>query len=108
MGHSIVTDESTLTDRYQTTIPNTIRKALRLNKQDKIQYSIEANGRVVMSRVADQENDPLVEKFLNFISNDIEVNPQNIKAINSDLIDRYNKLDLDTDIDLDKSLPEED
>jgi antitoxin PrlF len=30
--------ESTLTDRYQTTVPQTVRRALRLRKRDKIQY----------------------------------------------------------------------
>lgn len=33
--------ESTLTDRYQTTIPEPIRKALGLNKRDKIRYTIQ-------------------------------------------------------------------
>ena len=32
--------ESTLTDRYQTTVPETVRRALRLGKRDKIHYSI--------------------------------------------------------------------
>ena len=32
--------ESTLTDRYQTTVPETVRRALRLYKRDKIHYSI--------------------------------------------------------------------
>jgi antitoxin PrlF len=32
--------ESTLTDRYQTTVPETVRRALRLGKRDKIRYSI--------------------------------------------------------------------
>jgi len=108
MAHSLVSDESTLTDRYQTTIPSTIRKVLGLSKQDKIHYSIQANGSVIMSRVAKQGNDPLIEKFLNFLSSDIEDNPQNIKVVNSDLVERFNKLDLDTDIDLDAPLPEED
>jgi len=108
MAHSIVSDESTLTDRYQTTIPSTIRKVLGLSKQDKIHYSIQANGSVIISRVEKRENDPIIEKFLNFISNDIETNPQDIKAINSDLIDRFNKLELDTDIDLDAPLSEDD
>ncbi|WP_206165702.1 type II toxin-antitoxin system PrlF family antitoxin, partial [Citrobacter braakii] len=30
--------ESTLTDRYQTTVPETVRRALRLGKRDKIHY----------------------------------------------------------------------
>lgn len=28
--------ESTLTDRYQTTVPETVRRALQLHKRDKI------------------------------------------------------------------------
>ncbi len=31
--------ESTLTDSYQTTVPETVRRALRLGKRDKIHYT---------------------------------------------------------------------
>lgn len=36
--------ESTLTDRYQTTLPDPVRKVLGLSKRDKIQYTIQPNG----------------------------------------------------------------
>ncbi|MEY2976080.1 MAG: HtaR suppressor protein, partial [Cyanobacteriota bacterium] len=42
--------ESTLTDRYQTTIPDPVRKALGLNKRDKICYTIQPDGKVWISR----------------------------------------------------------
>ena len=42
--------ESTLTDRYQTTVPETVRRAHKLDKRDKIHYSILPDGAVVMSR----------------------------------------------------------
>ena len=32
--------ESTLTDRYQTTVPETVHRALRLSQRDKIRYTI--------------------------------------------------------------------
>ena len=32
--------ESTLTDRFQTTVPQSVRRALRLNKRDKIHFTI--------------------------------------------------------------------
>jgi len=32
--------ESTLTDRDQTTVPETVRRALKLGKPDKLQYTI--------------------------------------------------------------------
>ena len=42
--------ESTLTDRYQTTVPETVRQALRLGKRDKIHYTIRSDGDVVLTR----------------------------------------------------------
>ena len=36
--------ESTLTDRYQTTVPEMVRLVLWLGKRDKIQYEIRQNG----------------------------------------------------------------
>ena len=43
--------ESTLTDRYQTTVPETVRRALRLGKRDKIHYTVRPSGEVVLTRV---------------------------------------------------------
>lgn len=37
--------ESTLTDRYQTTVPETVRRALRLGKRDTLRYSIRCSSR---------------------------------------------------------------
>lgn len=45
--------ESTLTDRYQTTVPEAVRRALRLGKRDRIRYAIQPDGCVLLSR-ADQ------------------------------------------------------
>ena len=42
--------ESTLTDRYQTTVPETVRRVLKLGKRDKIHYTIRLDGEVVLSR----------------------------------------------------------
>ena len=41
--------ESTLTDRYQTTVPETVRRALRLGKRDKIHYTVRPSGEVVLT-----------------------------------------------------------
>ena len=56
--------ESTLTDRYQTTVPETVRRALQLNKRDKIHYSIRPSGEVVLSRAEHSEDDPAISQFL--------------------------------------------
>ncbi len=62
----VLHSESTLTDRYQTTVPETVRKALGLNKRDKIRYTIQPGGQVVLSRAAQSEDDPVLGQFLNF------------------------------------------
>ncbi len=73
--------ESTLTDRYQTTVPAPVRKALGLNKRDKISYTIEPDGKVVMSRAEQQESDPILGKFLNFLARDMEKIPSTYKQL---------------------------
>jgi antitoxin PrlF len=73
--------ESTLTERYQTTVPAPIRKALGLTKNDKICYTIESDGVVVISRVERVESDPVLGKFLNFLAEDLTNNPQQIRSI---------------------------
>jgi antitoxin PrlF len=98
--------ESTLTDRYQTTVPENVRKALRLNKRDKIHYTIEPNGQVIMSRV-EQEEDPVVGKFLNFLAQDMSKNPQNIKPISPELLNRAKELVAGVEFDLDAPLPDD-
>ncbi len=100
--------ESTLTDRYQTTIPDPIRKALGLNKRDKICYTIQADGQVVISRAEKIESDPILEKFLHFLVEDFEKNPQHLTAISSDLVSRVQSLVAEVDIDLDVPLVDED
>ncbi|MBH8552626.1 type II toxin-antitoxin system PrlF family antitoxin [Nostocaceae cyanobacterium CENA357] len=100
--------ESTLTDRYQTTIPDPVRKFLGLNKRDKICYTIQSDGQVVISRADQTESDPLLGQFLNFIARDIEKNPQHLQAISSDLVDRVQSLVFEVDFDIDAPLSDED
>lgn len=100
--------ESTLTDRYQTTIPDPIRKVLGLNKRDKICYTIEPDGRVVISRADQTESDPIIGQFLNFLAQDIEKNPHHVQVLSTDLVSRVQALVSDVDLDLDAPLREED
>lgn len=98
--------KSTLTDRYQTTIPEPIRAALHLGKRDQIEYVIEDNGKVMISRA--DENDPVLGEFLSFLANDIKKHPEHIKPINSALFSRAKSLISDVKIDLDAPLSEKD
>ena len=104
----LLTIDSTLTNRYQTTIPNMIRKALGLEKQDKIRYTVQPDGSVMMSRANQTEEDPVLAKFLTFLANDMNQNPQNVRAIDSNLFDRVRPLVMNVEIDLDLPLSDED
>lgn len=104
----VLYSESTLTDRYQTTVPETVRKALGLNKRDKIRYTIQPGGQVVLSRADQSEDDPVLGQFLNFLAQDIEKNPQHLQAISSDLVNRVQFLVAEVDLDLDAPLSDED
>lgn len=97
--------DSTLTDRYQTTVPEIVRKALRLGKRDKIHYSVRPGGEVVLSRVAvDDHEDPVIGGFLGFLAQDMAQHPERLQAMDAGLVRRLQTLVGDVDIDLDAPL----
>jgi antitoxin PrlF len=100
--------ESTLTDRYQTTVPDPIRKVLGLSKRDRICYTIGSDGQVTISRASDANDDPLLGQFLNFLATDIQHNPQHLQSISSDLVSRIRSLVANVEVDLDAPLAAED
>jgi len=100
--------DSTLTNRYQTTIPEMVRKTLRLKKRDKIRYTVQTDGTVYISRKDQNENDTVLTNFLTFLANDISRNPKNVSSIGSDLVDRIRPLVSDVDPVLNSPLADED
>lgn len=100
---------STLTDRYQTTVPETVRRALKLRKRDKLHYSIRPDGAVLLTRAAHAEDDdPVLGQFLNFLAHDIAEHPQRIQAIDSGLVKRIHSLVGDSVVDMDAPLSADD
>ena len=101
--------ESTLTDRYQTTVPETVRRALGLNKRDKVHYSIRPGGEVVLTRAeVAEEADPVLGAFLGFLANDISNHPERLQRIDAALIERIRALVGDAKFDLNEPLSAED
>jgi antitoxin PrlF len=100
--------ESTLTDRYQTTVPAAVRKYLGLNKNDKICYTLYPDGAVLISRAKPVVNDPVLEKFLDFLTQDMQENPQSLLPINSGLVSKIQSLVSEVDFDLNELLADED
>lgn len=91
---TVIETESTLTDRYQTTIPAPVRTALVLSKKDKIRYAIHQDGTVTITKNVVVEEDLVLVKFLDFLATDMEANPQNIQTLNSNLRERVSDLGL--------------
>jgi antitoxin PrlF len=97
--------ESTLTDRYQTTVPETVRRALRLGKRDKLHYAIRPSGEVVLTRAAPAEaEDPLLGQFLGFLARDIARHPERLQAVDAGLVARLQALVGNVELDLDAVL----
>ncbi|MEY2342005.1 type II toxin-antitoxin system PrlF family antitoxin [Acidithiobacillus sp. IBUN Pt1247-S3] len=101
--------ESTLTDRYQTTVPETVRRALRLGKRDKIHYTIRPSGEVVLTRAEVSEGgDPVLGQFLGFLARDIASHPERLQAVDADFVQRLQSLVGGVDVDLDAALSADD
>jgi antitoxin PrlF len=101
--------ESTLTDRYQTTVPETVRRALRLGKRDKIHYSIRPSGEVVLTRAeASEGDDPVLGRFLGFLARDMASHPERLRALDAGLVQRLQSLVGGIEVDLDATLSADD
>jgi len=101
--------ESTLTDRYQTTVPEPVRRALGLGKRDRIRYSIRPDGDVVLHRVADAPNDdPVIGHFLGFLARDMTHHPERLQSIDAGLVQRLHALVGGVEVDLDAALSADD
>ncbi len=100
--------ESTLTDRYQTTVPETVRRTLKLRKRDKIHYIIR-NGEVVLTRAEVTEgDDPVLGKFLEFLARDIASHPERIQAVDRGFVKRIQSLVGGVKVDLEEALSADD
>lgn len=95
--------ESTLTDRYQTTVPGGVRRALKLGKRDRIRYLVQADGSVTLER-ADGGDDPLLGSFLDYLARDIAAHPQRLRAMDGALAKRMLSATRGIKVDLEAAL----
>lgn len=106
MSDAVLELESTLTDRYQTTVPTAVRQALHLHKRDRIRYRVLEGGQVLLQRVEpDQaESDPALAPFLSLMARDLQQHPERLSAVPAGFAKRLLKLVGDAEIDLDAPL----
>ena len=102
---AILEVESSLTERYQTTVPETVRDVLKLGKRDKIHYTIRSSGEVVLTRAtALQGDDPMLGQFLGFLAGDIAKHPERLQSVDAGLVRRLQTLVGDIAVDFDAAL----
>ncbi len=107
-GSLMLKGESTLTSRYQTTIPQVVRNTLGLDKNDKLLYTIQKDGSVLLSKSDEHEEDNVLKDFLNFLANEISNNPQNVKSVDSKIVQKAQNLVSEVAIDMDAPLADQD
>lgn len=106
---AILEVESTLTDRYQTTVPETVRRALSLGKRDKIHYTIRSSGEVVLTRAeVSNVDDPVLGQFLDFLARDISTHPEHLQAVDAQFLQRIRSLVGGVEVDLAAALSADD
>ncbi|ULH15515.1 type II toxin-antitoxin system PrlF family antitoxin [Deinococcus sp. KNUC1210] len=72
---------STLTDRYQTTIPEAVRHHLGLHKRDQLQYTIDETGQVTLHKTDVSEQDPALRPFLALLERDLTDHPERLESL---------------------------
>lgn len=102
-----LTIESTLTEKYQTTIPSIVRQALGLKKGSKITYQLQEDGTVLLIQVKKQEEDPVLATFLDFLTDDMTRHPEQIKLVDPKTVVKVQSLVEGMDVDLDAPLDED-
>lgn len=105
---SLLDVESTLTDRYQTTVPEPVRRVLKLAKRDRLHYSIQSDGSVVITRASSSSDDTALEPFLDLLAREIAEHPERLVPVPEALRARIDSLVLDVPVDLDDALPDDD
>jgi antitoxin PrlF len=106
---AILEVESTLTDRYQTTVPETVRRALSLGKRDKTHYTIRPGSDVVLTRAGRAEvDDPVLNQFLGLLTNDMTTHPERLRTEDTSFSQRIQSLRKGVIVDIDTELSAED
>lgn len=105
--NAILEAQSTLTDRYQTTVPEPVRRALGLQKRDAIHYEVLPGGDVRLSRAGNRKSDPIVTAFLGLLGTDI-AHKANVSLANAELVASIQQLVRGVELDLESALSPDD
>lgn len=96
--------ESTVTERYQTTVPNGVRKALGVQGKDRLVWEIRGDEAIVRRAPVTHEDgdDPALEPFLRLVTDDIVAHPERLQGIPDGLYRRWMAVIQGVEVDLDE------
>lgn len=95
---------SKITSQGQTTVPKDIRDVLHVAEGDELKYSLDENGRVILSRADAEIEDPIITRFLSFLATDMLEHPERISALPEGLLSRAAALTEGMEINLDEPI----
>src|ERR1700688_3643284 len=95
---------SSVTDRFQTTIPKGVRDALGIRRGDMIAYELSGDRVVLRRRPADDAEDPALMGFLDLLERDIATHPERLQPVPERLVERARDLVRGVEVDLDAPL----
>jgi len=105
---ALLRETSTLTARFQTTVPSGVRKRLNLQKGDRICFMLDEDGRVYLEPAHQPDTDPSLGAFLDLLEADVQSHPDRLAAFGGGLRDRLAALVGDVNVDLDAPLSADD
>ncbi len=96
--------QSSVTERFQTTIPKGVREALGLRRGDTLAYEVRGEEVVVRRRPEQESDDPVLAGFLDLLERDIAAKPERLQGVPDALVQRARELVDGVEIDLDAAL----
>jgi len=78
---AVLEKASTIYKKGQTTLPLEVRNALGVNPGDSVTFRVEGDGTVLVRRTEEQDEDPAIEAFLEFLAEDMQQRPHAIQTL---------------------------
>jgi antitoxin PrlF len=92
---------SAITGKGQVTIPKSVREALGVEYGGRVAFYVDENLDVSIRKELEDEDDPLIGGFLDFLADDMRRNPENIRdfppALGERMVALTNGMTVDTD-----------
>ena len=95
---------SKVTERSQTTLPPAVRTVLGLKPGERVGYVIEGNEIRLVNASTLEHDDPVLDRFLNFLGRDLAEHPDRVSLFPAPLLERARAITAGVTIDHDAPL----